>query len=144
MANFSASIPVEQAVAINDALAESGLGPGNFSIPCGSDTKITHAALHSWPNASFREALESLKEQFPELRITDGEGEPNLDKHIEKEPFEKVDVEAFKERKGVKQRDEVATLKAVKWRSDEDDNIWPVGTIGWARETKVRAEEKLA
>ena len=135
MSNFSASIPVEQAVAVNEALADAGFGPGNFSIPCGDATKVTHAALHSWPVPGFREALEALTADFPDLRITEGHGEQNLDEHIAKEPFEKVDVERFKATRAKKQGD-VATKNKVKWKSSEDDNIWPVGTIGWEKEAK--------
>ncbi len=144
MANFSASIPVEQAQAINDALAELGHGPGNFSIPCGG-AEITHASLHCWPNDAFRADLEALTKDFPDLKITDGTGEPNLVEHIAEQPFELIDVEAMKARKGAKApkaEGALATKSGKQWESTEAENIWPVGTIGWADAAKVDAESE--
>jgi hypothetical protein len=131
MNNFSASIPVERASAINEALAEMGHGPSNFSVPCGDEVEVTHAALHCWPNDAFRAALEELTKDYPELKITDGTGEPNLEEHIAKEPFELIDVEAFTKRISVMDKGEKVLVEGVEYLSKEDSNIWPVGTIGW-------------
>lgn len=135
MNNFSASIPVEQAQAVNDALAELGHGPGNFSIPCGG-AEITHAALHCWPNEVFRADLERLAKEYPDLKITDGHGEPNLEEHIAKEPFELIDVTKIKAT-DVKTIDERVAIEGKEWVSTEKDNIWPVGTIGWMDAAKA-------
>jgi hypothetical protein len=141
MANFSASVPVDQAQAVNDALAELGHGPGNFSIPCGDAVKITHAALHCWPNDAFRADLEALIQTYPDIKITDGKGEPNLVEHVAEQPFELTDVDAFKSRNGAKApkaEGALATKDAKQWESVEAENIWPVGTIGWKEKAEKR------
>jgi len=52
-----AIVPVAQMAAANLALEEEGFGPGNFSVPAYGATGATHAALHAWEDAAFREAL---------------------------------------------------------------------------------------
>ena len=52
-----AIVPVAQMAAANLALEEEGFGPRNFSVPAYGATGATHAALHAWEDAAFREAL---------------------------------------------------------------------------------------
>lgn len=52
-----AIVPVAQMAAANLALEEAGFGPRNFSVPAYGATGATHAALHAWEDAAFREAL---------------------------------------------------------------------------------------
>lgn len=52
-----AIVPVAQMAAANLAMEEAGFGPGNFSVPAYGATGATHAALHAWEDAAFREAL---------------------------------------------------------------------------------------
>lgn len=126
MTNFSASIPVEHAQEANDRLAELGFGPGNFSIPCGGD-EITHAGLHCFHVEGFREAVEGLAKDFPDLKITEGNGEPNFVEHVAREPFEQIDPAKLVARK----EGDFGSRDGKRFESIEKDNIWPVGTIGW-------------
>lgn len=52
-----AIVPVAQMTAANLALEEAGFGPRNFTVPAYGATGATHAALHAWEDASFRDAL---------------------------------------------------------------------------------------
>ena len=52
-----AIVPVASLRAVNTLLEEEGFGPGNFSVPAYGATGATHAALHAWEDAAFREAL---------------------------------------------------------------------------------------
>lgn len=55
--SIAAIVPVAQLAAANAALELAGFGPGNFSVPAYGATGATHAALHAWKDAAFREAL---------------------------------------------------------------------------------------
>ena len=49
--------PVAQLAAANAALELAGFGPRNLSVAAYGATGATHAALHAWEDAAFREAL---------------------------------------------------------------------------------------
>ena len=55
--SLCAIIPVANLAAANASLQAQGFGPRNFSVPAYGATGATHAALHAWEDASFREAL---------------------------------------------------------------------------------------
>src|SRR5690606_4684233 len=55
-----AIVPVAHMAAANAELEAQGFGPGNFSVQCFGATGCTHAALHCWPDAAFKTALESI------------------------------------------------------------------------------------
>lgn len=52
-----AIVPVAQLAAANAALELAGFGPRNLSVAAYGATGATHAALHAWEDAAFREAL---------------------------------------------------------------------------------------
>lgn len=52
-----AVVPVAQLAAANASLDLAGFGPRNFSVAAYGGTGATHAALHAWEDAAFREAL---------------------------------------------------------------------------------------
>lgn len=130
MSNFSAIIPVADMAAINDRLAEEGFGPGNFSVPCNTTGDIaTHAALHCWSIPDFRAVLEAAQADFPNLKIVDGNGEPNLAEALAAE-----NLTAWKQPEGAhdaKMKGSRVTVSGKTWESLIDYNVWPPGVSGW-------------
>ena len=66
-----AIVPVAQMAVANLALEEAGFGPRNFTVAAYGATGATHAALHAWEDASFREALALV----PGVVVNDAEDE---------------------------------------------------------------------
>ena len=59
--SFSASIPLANLKAANDALELAGFGPNNFSVPAYSNgPSPTHGLLHAWTDAAFQAAVAAL------------------------------------------------------------------------------------
>ena len=134
MNGFSASIPVEQAKDVNERLAELGFGPDNFSIPVSSDgAAITHAGFHCFHVLGFREALDDLAKEYPDLVLTDDDNSPiPFEKHKEERGLREPDFSKI-----VAKAEKAAARKLGKdYVSEKADNIWPVGTIGWSEKTK--------
>lgn len=62
--SISVIIPSQQMTEANEALAEAGLGPENFTVPMATTHApgigATHAGLHCWDDPGFLEAIEEL------------------------------------------------------------------------------------
>lgn len=141
MNGFSASIPVEQAKEVNERLAELGFGPDNFSIPVSVDgAAITHAGFHCFHVPGFREALDDLVKEYPDLVLTDDDDSNPIpfEKHKEAQKLQEPDFSK------ITSRAEKATAKKLgkDFVSEKDDNIWPVGTIGWKEVSKTVKDVK--
>lgn len=69
---LSATIPVSEMNAANEALEALGFGPDNFSVPLRTGSvEATHAGLHAWNDAEFRAAVVALPYA---IEITEGRG----------------------------------------------------------------------
>lgn len=66
-----AIVPVAQLAAANAALELAGFGPRNLSVAAYGATGATHAAMHAWEDAAFREALALV----PGVVVSDPEDE---------------------------------------------------------------------
>ena len=58
--SFSAILPVASMAAANSELASKGWGPDNFSVPAYAGAAPTHALMHSWDIAGFREDVAQI------------------------------------------------------------------------------------
>lgn len=131
MINFSATIPVAQMAAINARLEADGFGPGNFSVavvPTGGSA-ATHAALHCWDIPAFRAALETMRTDFPALKLSDGSGSPNLTETLSADG-----LAAWVQPEGAhnaKMKGDRVTVGGKAWESLIDYNVWPPGVSGW-------------
>lgn len=141
MGNISSTIPVAQMDAINAELETLGFGPCNFSIPLRTGTTdATHAGLHCWDIPDFRAALETLQATYLDLRLTEGDGRPNLDEHMATNALTK-----WEQPEGAHDpyaKGERVTVGGKTWESLIDYNVWPPGVSGW-RDDRGRPPDRL-
>lgn len=58
--NFSASVPVADMQAANNALEAAGFGPDNFSVPSYAGPSPAYAVLHCWSNSALESTIEGI------------------------------------------------------------------------------------